>query len=262
VKIAKDSRQIGITSVVSNALATYAGNQNDGVENLTTQMNELIKEMAQLCESNSSIQYMVEVLIESSNTIEKLLRNLTPGLKDEEEQSANEMSSDRGEKVGSAFVEKDSGDIRMVASSYESFFAKACEYSREQAAGKFKDNFSDIPQVYQISQTTMKELKASCRNAGVFAGNIIKMLFPELFGPSNLRFRYSFFGGGKLKKIELDRQRKSYMRRYVTAAYPEVSSESDWKIIVDRVNELLRRPSLSVKKPKEGTENAGPHQTS
>lgn len=225
------------------------------IRKLSSCMNGLNNRISQLCESSASIQYMVEELVDSSNTIEKLLINMTPGLSDEPEMEGdealvllNETATRESNTNDSVSLSKElTREIRKTTpTEMESFIAMAAESCRVQAATKTKDSFSDIPKSYRISYATLRELKAGSKNAAVFAGNIIKKLFPELFGPSGLRFKYSFFGGGKYKKNELDRQRKSYMRRYITAMYPEISSEGDWKDIVNRVNEILRRPAQSL----------------
>ncbi|XP_062587500.1 zinc finger and BTB domain-containing protein 5-like isoform X1 [Saccostrea cucullata] len=223
-----------------------------GVEKLTTQVNILTKDMSKLCESSFSIQYMVEELVESSNTIEKLLINMTPGMDIDEEIEETGTNGTLGEGGTSRIPESSESDPviaqKKSMSNTDKFFAMAADSAKTQAKSRRRDDFSDIPKSYRISKVALEEMKANSKNAGVFAGNVIKMLFPELFGPSNLRFKYSFFGGGILKKNELDRQRKSYMRRYVTAMYPGIFSEGDWKDIVNKVNEMLRRPAHTSRK--------------
>jgi hypothetical protein len=55
-----------------------------------------------------------------------------------------------------------------------------------------------------------------------------------------------YFGGGKLKKRPLDDQRKSAIRRYVIAFYPDVSSDNAYTMqVVTKINECLRRPIQS-----------------
>lgn len=232
------------------------------IRKLSSSMNGLNNRFSQLCESSASIQYMVEELVDSSNTIEKLLINMTPGLSDEPEMegedtivlgnetAVRESNTNESVSLGKELTKE---NRKTTPTEMESFIAMAAESCKVQAATKTKDSFSDIPKTYRISYATLRELKAGSKNAAVFAGNIIKKLFPELFGPSGLRFKYSFFGGGKLKKNELDRQRKSYMRRYITAMYSEISSEGDWKDIVNRVNEILRRPAQSVPRNSKGS---------
>jgi hypothetical protein len=48
----------------------------------------------------------------------------------------------------------------------------------------------------------------------------------SIFTSDNLRVYYSYFGGCKLKKRPLDDQRKSAIRRYVIAFYPDASSDN------------------------------------
>lgn len=77
-------------------------------------------------------------------------------------------------------------------------------------------------------------------------------MFPELFGLTNLRLRYNWYGGGNRQKSELCRERKALIQRYVTFYYPEIKGEQAFKErVVPKVNELLRR---RVRDKKEGTD--------
>jgi hypothetical protein len=64
----------------------------------------------------------------------------------------------------------------------------------------------------------------STNSPGMLATNLLRLIFPELFNADNMRVYYSYFGGGKLKKISLDQQRKSYLKRYLVTFYPDVNT--------------------------------------
>ena len=84
--------------------------------------------------------------------------------------------------------------------------------------------FYDIPDVYRISENDLNIAMYSTNSPGMLATNLLRLIFPELFNADNMRVYYSYFGGGKLKKISLDQQRKSYLKRYLVTFYPDVNT--------------------------------------
>lgn len=106
------------------------------------------------------------------------------------------------------------------------------------------DPFSDIPREHYISLTTLIDLHKQSLGPGNFAKNVSEKLFPELFGPDLLRIYYSYNGGGRCDKKELDPFRKAYLKKYVTFFHPELESTHLWKeSAVSKINENLRRPT-------------------
>lgn len=94
-----------------------------------------------------------------------------------------------------------------------------------------------------ISENDLNIVVYCINTAWNFATHLLRIIFAELFTSDNLRVYYSYFGGGKLKKRPLDDQRKSAIRRYVIAFYPDVSSDNAYTMqVVTKINECLRRP--------------------
>lgn len=103
-------------------------------------------------------------------------------------------------------------------------------------------SLDDIPEEHAIGDEELRQIVRDSRNAGNFAVNLCRKLWPELYGEGNLRFSYNWYGGGKHNKQELDRVRKGVVKKYVCFFYPEVVSEDSWRErIVTRINESLRR---------------------
>jgi hypothetical protein len=107
----------------------------------------------------------------------------------------------------------------------------------------------DVPAEYAIEPMVLKELYTDSLSAGNFAARLTQRLFPELFGAANLKFQYSWHGGGNKKKSELCPIRKNIIRKYVTYYFPEVTGDTAWKdSVVAKVNELLRRTTREERK--------------
>ena len=105
------------------------------------------------------------------------------------------------------------------------------------------DPFSDIPIAYYLSLSQLIEIHKVSLGPGNFAKNISEKLYPELFGPDHLRTGFSYFGGGRLDKKELDPIRKFYLKQYVLFFHPELNSDHLWKeTAISKINENLRRP--------------------
>ena len=109
--------------------------------------------------------------------------------------------------------------------------------------------FADIPECYRIDLEELRESQISSSCAGNFALGLTRKLFPELFGTGNLRFKFSYNGGGVLGKEELDVDRKAVIVKYVHAFYPSTKKTSVWKdSVIPKVNEGLRRKENLLKK--------------
>ena len=107
----------------------------------------------------------------------------------------------------------------------------------------------EIPEEYEMEDSELRRIMRDSRNAGNFAVNISRRLWPELFGEGDLRFQYNWYGGRIHNKKELDPVRKSVVKKYVCVFYPEVASEDTWRErIVSRINESLRRNDKQTEK--------------
>ncbi|XP_061196008.1 uncharacterized protein LOC133204293 [Saccostrea echinata] len=111
------------------------------------------------------------------------------------------------------------------------------------------DVYQGVPEEYQLPDTVLRDMIKESRNAGNFAVNLTRKIFPELYGEGNLRMEYNWYGGGKLSKKELDPARKQVVRRYVCYFFPEFKPEDSWRErIVSKINESLRRNDKRLKK--------------
>lgn len=63
-----------------------------------------------------------------------------------------------------------------------------------------RDTLSDITEEYEIGDRDLGQIMQDSRNAGNFAFNLTKRLWPELNSGENFRFRYNWYGGGKHNK--------------------------------------------------------------
>jgi hypothetical protein len=103
--------------------------------------------------------------------------------------------------------------------------------------------FRDIPVQYRLSVDELHGINESAQGKGNFAKLVVERLFPELFGPDNLRWLYNYNGGGARAKKELDPKRKEYLVQYVLFMYPELQEKTMWaSVVVNTINEGLRRP--------------------
>nr|XP_022310997.1 BEN domain-containing protein 3-like [Crassostrea virginica] len=101
---------------------------------------------------------------------------------------------------------------------------------------------SGITEEYTISEPELRSRVRDSRNGGKFAVNLTRKLWPELFGEGNLRFNYSWYGGGQLNKQEMDPVRKEVCKKYVCYFFPDFKDEESWiERIVSKINECLRR---------------------
>ena len=112
--------------------------------------------------------------------------------------------------------------------------------------------FADIPECYRIDLEELRELQISSSCAGNFALGLTRKLFPELFGPGNLRFKFGYNGGGVLGKEELDVDRKAVIVKNVHAFYPSTKKTSVWKdSVIPKINEGLRRKEGPTEEEKQ-----------
>lgn len=97
--------------------------------------------------------------------------------------------------------------------------------------------FNDIPDSVRLSDDDLSKAVHST-TAGGLAVCMIRHLYPELFTEDQLRVYLSYRGGGKLSKRPLYDTRKQYIRRYVTAFYPQVTTESAYHaLVMEKINQ-------------------------
>ena len=56
---------------------------------------------------------------------------------------------------------------------------------------------------YHLSEEILSSLYKCSSNPGNFALKLVIRLFPELFGPDNLRLDFNYYGGGKKNKKQM-----------------------------------------------------------
>ena len=109
--------------------------------------------------------------------------------------------------------------------------------------------FADVPSHYRLGLEELRDLQTSSSEAGNFALGLTRKLFPELWGPGNLRLKYSYNGGGVCNKEELDAERKAVIVKYLNAFYPATKKTSVWKdSVIPKINKGLRRNDDEKKK--------------
>ena len=112
-------------------------------------------------------------------------------------------------------------------------------YAQPPVIHQESGNFSDIPVPHRLSVDELTKLKENSQSVGNFACNLTRRLYPELFGPDNLRKKFNYRGE---KKTELDPQRKTYLQRYILYFFPEVRDNKAWqRKVINPINEVLRR---------------------
>ena len=104
----------------------------------------------------------------------------------------------------------------------------------------------DIPQELAIDRARLKALKHEANSAGHFACLLLPEVFPELFGPGNLRTAYNWGGNRHTGKQELDKTKKNVIEKYTKFMFPE--SVKSWQPVVNSINERLRRKDKLSKK--------------
>ncbi|XP_076088782.1 uncharacterized protein LOC143059177 [Mytilus galloprovincialis] len=103
--------------------------------------------------------------------------------------------------------------------------------------------FNDIPEHMRLTEDDFSKYSNCGTNPGSFGVLLLKHFFPELFTSDQLRIHYSYRGGGKLSKRPLEDNRKNVIKRYVTALFPSVNTESAYHaLVVEKLNQYLRRP--------------------
>ena len=103
--------------------------------------------------------------------------------------------------------------------------------------------------VEQTLTTSIGDVETICcnsRGACNLVGKLVSRLYPELFGPENLRFRYSYHGGGPKAKKYLDKARRSIVRQHFLKYY--LDYKHTYQTIINVINESLHPPETKNKK--------------
>ena len=113
---------------------------------------------------------------------------------------------------------------------------------------------------HSMSMEKPRLLVTSASSRGNFACRIVENLFPELFGPDNLRYSYSYNDSYFYRKKALDPSRLRILKRYLLYFYPELKDSAVYqRTVIDSVNERLRRPvAESRRRAKSGNVTADP----
>ncbi|XP_053388739.1 BEN domain-containing protein 3-like [Mercenaria mercenaria] len=136
---------------------------------------------------------------------------------------------------------------RVMRGQLDALLASRASTAPAQVTNNFERSehsisLQSVPSEYSISEEELASIKRDSKGAGNFGAQLVKRLFPELFGPTNLRHQYNWFGGGVKSKQELCPERKSVVKQYVTFYYPELVDAEQWRDrVVPKINELLRR---------------------
>ena len=102
---------------------------------------------------------------------------------------------------------------------------------------------------YSIPMETLRQLVTSTSSRGNFACRVVERLFPELFGPDNLRYGYSYNGSYSYRKKALDPTRLKTVKKYLLYFYPELKDAMLYqKTVIDSINERLRRPDADARR--------------
>ncbi|KAK3107585.1 hypothetical protein FSP39_017794 [Pinctada imbricata] len=92
-------------------------------------------------------------------------------------------------------------------------------------------------------------MKRCSLNPGNFAVKIVERLFPELFGEDNLRFQFSYNGGGIRDKKSLDGVR---FRVHTKVRLSSLSGSQGNQSVEDDGCNTYQRTSPSPQREKEG----------
>lgn len=97
-----------------------------------------------------------------------------------------------------------------------------------------------------ISGDKLTILRESAYSAGNFESLLLKKSMPHLFGQENLRNMYNWNGGGINANRQVCQRAKLAVRKYVVHYYPGCRKEETFRnVVVHKVNEALRRPSMN-----------------
>ena len=126
------------------------------------------------------------------------------------------------------------------------------EEASTESVMNVNDLYEGIPPAYHIPLESLRYYETNKTSRGNFAVKLVEVLFPELFGPDNMYKCYSYNGGKRYNKLELDPIRKMAIRKYVMFFYPELNKpELYQKAIIDPVNERLRRKDADKRREYE-----------
>ncbi|CAC5374065.1 unnamed protein product [Mytilus coruscus] len=228
--------------------------------------NDLAEILKQVEINNARSSLLERLLLKQQETIEKLFAFVTRHLQPQESENTQRISTARRSLIDA--VENES-DVPSPSPSHSSRLPDipltpttshiTTLEQRNTFSPTFGFNmstppmrqsltvpyslFSDIPEQFLISENDLSRAIHSSKGPGNFACHIMPFLFPELFTSDNLRTMYTFYGGGKLDKNPLNRQKREFLRRYVVTVFPEVMCDKAFnERVLSKVNQLLRRP--------------------
>ena len=127
------------------------------------------------------------------------------------------------------------------------------EASARPAPDATYDSPEQIDPQDQIAPDVLQINRRKANGCGHFAGLLLPVVFPELYGP--MRTRHLFNWDGSKGKAPLDEEKKKILKTYVNFYYPETRLESSWKTCVAKMNEVLRRKYIPKGRQLQGFEN-------
>ncbi|XP_045215634.1 uncharacterized protein LOC123565947 isoform X2 [Mercenaria mercenaria] len=145
------------------------------------------------------------------------------------------------------------GEVKVMRALLESIACKLEDMNiNNNTVRPTSTDDQEVPAQHHIPIEDLRDLHKASSGPGNMAAHLVQRLYPELFGVTNLRYMYSWNGGGNLNKKELCEERKVVVQQYVCTFYPEVKDQRLWKdVVVPKVNELLRRVSRQERKQKK-----------
>ncbi|CAC5421217.1 unnamed protein product [Mytilus coruscus] len=228
--------------------------------------NDLTEILKQVEINNARSSLLERLLLKQQETIEKLFAFVTRHLQPQESENTQRISTARRSLIDAVENESDVPsplpshssrlpDIPLTPTTshittleQRNTFSPTFGFNMStppmrQSLTVPYSLFSDIPEQFLISENDLSRAIHSSKGPGNFACHIMPILFPELFTSDNLRTMYTFYGGGKLNKNPLNRQKREFLRRYVVTVFPEVMCDKAFnERVLSKVNQLLRRP--------------------
>lgn len=157
-------------------------------------------------------------------------------------QAMKKMSDKERAIVGvSKQVSDMSAQITRVETKLDGFISR---HTTHQPSTMASDHQTVVPQSEYLSDELVRSMFLESKGSGHFACKLVEVLFPELFGPENLRFKYKW--NSTHGKLELESSKKEVVKRYLAFFFPETQNTTAWPMLAGRINERLRRPAAKL----------------
>ncbi|KAK3100225.1 hypothetical protein FSP39_016541, partial [Pinctada imbricata] len=91
--------------------------------------------------------------------------------------------------------------VRSLQASQDVLAAGVSQSVRPAPQNSIDDGDLDsVPSEFRISIEELCDIYKCTNRAGNMASHLVKRLFPELFGPAQLRFQYNWYGNGETQE--------------------------------------------------------------